>query len=489
MELEKLSALEIGNLVNKRKISPVEVINYFIKRIEERDPSLNSFTYTKFDDALNEAKLLEKKIMSGEYGGMFAGVPIGLKDFLDSKVGWTNSHGGVEALIREDTMDSEFYRAAKMMGAIAVGKTNAPAFGFSGACQNKLYGATRNPFDISRTSGGSSGGSAAAVADGLLTLAEGGDAGGSIRIPANWCNLFGLKPSLGSVPNVCRPDAWSATHPYCFNGALTKTVADSAAILTVMSHRDRRDPMNVPINSRKKFMNLMKKPVKGKKVGFTYDFNLYPEVDPEIEDIVGSAVEQLQDAGVIVEEVNFNWQHSLEEMMKCWAISISVDTALDLAQWKSEGLDLVKDYGDQLPEEFIYYNERAAKMNIFDFRKFNEIRTDILDNFESVLVDYDYIISPVTVCKPMKIEDEGRCIEVNGVKQDPSINFISFGQTPLVNFIGYPAASVPAGMTSEGLPVGMHVIGRQYHDEEILQLSRTWEEMNPWTYEKAFNRM
>ena len=113
-----------------------------------------------------------------------------------------------------------FYAAARSLGAIAIGKTNAPAFGFSGACQNKMYGPTNNPFDLQRTSGGSSGGSAAAVAAGLVLLAEGGDAGGSIRIPSSWCNLFGFKPSIGTVPSYCRPDGWSATHPYCFNGSL-----------------------------------------------------------------------------------------------------------------------------------------------------------------------------------------------------------------------------------------------------------------------------
>ena len=217
---------ELGDMVNNKEISPVEVIDYFQKRINQRDPSLNAFTYTKFDEALEEAKSLESRIMKGEYCGPFAGVPIGLKDFLPSKKGWTNSHGGVKSLIQVDNCDSEFYKAAKKLGAIAVGKTNAPAFGFSGACYNKMYGATSNPFDITRTSGGSSGGSAAAVADGLLLFAEGGDAGGSIRIPAGWCNLFGFKASVGSIPSYCRPDGWAATHPYCCNGALTKCVRD-----------------------------------------------------------------------------------------------------------------------------------------------------------------------------------------------------------------------------------------------------------------------
>ena len=488
MQLEKLSGLQIGELVNTKQISPTEVIQYFADRIEKRNPSISAFTYTMFEDALTEAKKLEDKLAKGLDCGPFAGVPVGLKDFLPSKKGWTNSHGGVPALVAVDDADSEFYKAARSLGAIAIGKTNAPAFGFSGACQNVMYGQTKNPFDTSRTSGGSSGGSAAAVADGLIILAEGGDAGGSIRIPAGWCNLFGFKPSLGTVPSSCRPDGWAATHPYCFNGSLTKTVADSATMLTKMARYNPRDPISLPINSNKDFVNLMNKPVKGMHIGFTFDFDLYP-VDDGIKQIVYDAAMKFYDAGCYVEPVKFNFNHSLDEIMYCWAWSISIDTALDLERWKSEGIDLVKDHRDQIPEEFIIFNKIASKAGIQDMRTFNEIRTDILDNLEDVFEEYDFIISPTAICAPLDNKDNGRVIEVNGLKMNPRTNFISFAETPLANFVGYPAASVPAGMTKQGHPVGMQIIGRQYMDEDVFALSRTFEQIQPWTYDNALNRM
>lgn len=487
--LEELSGVELGKLVNKRKISAREVIDYFAARIAKRDATLNAFTYTKFSDALEEADRVDAKLARREHVGPLAGVPIALKDFLSSKKGWKNSHGGVAALVQTDQVDSMFYSAAHSMGAIAIGKTNAPAFGFSGACQNTMYGQTHNPFDISRTSGGSSGGSAAAVADGLVTIAEGGDAGGSIRIPAGWCNLFGMKPSLGTVPSLCRPDGWAATHPYCFNGSLTKTVEDSALMLTHMAKYDPRDPISLPINANKDFVKLMKKPIKKMKVAFTWDFDLYPAVDPEVRYIVHAAAQRLKEAGVeVIDLVKFNFKHSLDEIMQCWAWAISVDTALDLAYWKQSGLDLVKDHRDQLPEEFIHYNEIAAKATIFSMREFNEIRTDILDNFEDVFVKYDVIISPTAICPPMHNDDNGRAIEVAGVKLDPNTNFLCFGETPLANFVGYPAASVPAGLTSAGLPTGMQILGRQYHDEDVLAVAHTFEQIQPWNYERSLNR-
>lgn len=481
MQLEKLSGVELGQLVNKKEISPIEVIKYFQTRIEAIDPKIHAFTYTKFDEALEVAKKQEKMILHKQSPGVFAGVPVGLKDFLDSKKGWTNSHGGVKSLIREDVADSEFCKAAEKLGAIVVGKTNAPAFGFSGACENKLYGATANPFDVDRTSGGSSGGSASAVSAGLLTLAEGGDAGGSIRIPAGWCNLFGFKPSLGTVPSYCRPDGWTATHPYCFNGSLTKTVEDSAVMLTEMAHYNPRDPISLPINAGKSYTSLMEKDLKrrGYKIALTLDFDLY-EVDKEVQHIILSAVKRFKDIGIDVDIVKFNFKHSLDAMMFCWAWAISVDTALDLDMWKSQGLDLIKDHMDELPLEFVQFNDIASKATIWDMRKFNEIRTDILDNFEDVFENYDVIISPTATCKPMPNEWHGKCLEINGKELDPSLGFISFGMTPLANFVGYPAASVPAGFTSDNLPIGMQIIGKQYCDADVFAFSRTFEQLQPW---------
>ena len=260
MKLEELSGIELGSEVNSGNITPTEVIDYFANRIEKRNPSINAFTYTKIEEAKDEAKKLEERIVKKEDVGPFAGVPVGLKDFLPSKKGWTNSHGGVKSLIMEDPEDSAFYTAAREAGAIAVGKTNAPAFAFRGTCDNKLYGPTSTPFKVGYNSGGSSGGSAAAVADGLLPMAEGSDGGGSIRIPSSWCSCFGFKASVGTIPSICRPDGWTATHPYCFNGAITRTVSDSAMMLNYMAKYNPRDPLSLD-HGKKDFTELMKKPM------------------------------------------------------------------------------------------------------------------------------------------------------------------------------------------------------------------------------------
>ena len=355
-----------------------------------------------------------------------------------------------------------------------------------GTCDNYLYGPTSNPFDTRYNSGGSSGGSAAAVADGMLPIAEGSDGGGSIRIPSSWCGCFGYKASVGTIPSICRPDGWTATHPYCFNGAITRTVADSALMLNYMARYNPRDPLSLN-HGKRDFLELMKKPIRNWKIGFTTDFDIFP-VDPEIAEIVRAAAWKLEAAGAIVEPVHFRFRHTQNDFAELWCRSISIDTAIDMELWKKEGLDLVKDHRDELPEEFIYWNELALRSTVMDYRYFNELRTEILDALEDVFEKYDIIVSPVTVCPPVRNATDGNTrgpSEMNGVKLEPLIGFC---ETYLSNFTGNPAASVPAGLTRSGLPVGMQIIGKKFRDEDVFAVAKTFEDIAPWSYEIPYGR-
>lgn len=486
MGLENLSGVELGREVSEGHITPTEVIDFFAERIEKRNPGINAFVYTKFDDARAEAKKLEARMARGEDVGPLAGVPVGLKDFLPSKKGWTNSHGGVKSLIRVDEADSVFYDSAVRAGAIAVGKTNAPAFAFRGTCDNKLYGPTRNPFNTEYNSGGSSGGSAAAVADGLVPISEGSDGGGSIRIPSAWCSCFGFKASVGTIPSVCRPDGWMATHPYCFNGAITRTVLDSAVMMNYMAYHDPRDPLSLD-RGKRDFTELMKKPIKGLRIAFTADFDIFT-VDPEVAGIVEAAAHSLEEAGAIVEQVHFGFKHSQNDFANLWCRSICIDTAIDMELWKKEGFDLVRDHRDELPEEFIYWNEEALRSSIMDYRYFNELRTEILDEQENIFEKYDIIISPVTICPPVKNASDGNTKGpemMNGQRIEPLIGFC---ETFFENFTGNPAASVPAGLTATGLPVGMQIIGKKFLDEDVFAAAHAFEEISPWNYDIPYGR-
>lgn len=482
MELEKLSALELGAAVNKKEVSPTEVIEYFAKRIEELNPSINAFVYTKFDEAIEEAKLIEDQIMKGRSPGALAGVPIALKDFLPNKKGWQSSHGGVKSLITIDQEDDIFYSTAKKLGAIAIGKTNAPSFGFRGTTDNKMYGPTSTPFKLRYNSGGSSGGSCAAVAAGLVPIASTGDAGGSTRLPSAWCNCFGFKPSAGVIPSVCRPDAWTATHPYCCGGYATRTVGDSAFLMSIAAGYDPRDPISVKLNvDDTNFRMANNFDVSQLRIGYTYNFDLFPDPEPEIKESIDKIVNVLKDAGADVRPLRFNFKHDLKAIQTAWLLGISIDTGVEFKLEEMQtGHDFLEEHKEDLPDEMIYWTRLAQEADMIDYYGFHEVRTDILDAHIKVFEDFDIIIAPVSGCLPVKNAIDGNTIgpsQISGVEVDP---LIGFAYTYLENMIGTPAASVPAVLSKEGLPIGVQVISRRYEDLNVYRVAYALEKLNPW---------
>ena len=475
---EVLNAHELGKLINRGELKASEVIDYFIQRIERINPIINAFTYTDFTYAKAKAKEIDEKVAKGLDCGVFAGVPFALKDFLPNKKGTPSTFGGVPILKAIDDTDSEFLKAMEAMGGIFIGKTNAPSFGFRATTDNYQFGPTKNPFNLKLNAGGSSGGSAAAVASGLVMISEGGDAGGSIRVPAAWCNCFGLKPSVGLIPHINRPDAWSTTHPYCFNFGLTKSVLDAAYILQQMAYYDSQDPISAPLAKRDYVKELAID--KQLKIAYTYDFDLF-EVESEVKEQFTQTILKLQTMGYQTEEVHFNFHTSGIDLAKKWCLSISIDTYFDLLNYKRQGIDLFGEYSVQLPKEFIKWNKEVAKLKATDLRDFNYMRTDILDNLENVLKDYDLIISPVTAIKPVKNskmqgETKGPN-KLNGKAVEP---LIGFTETFLVNFSGHPAASIPFGLFSDNIPFGLHVIAKKYQDLKILNFAYTIEKEFDW---------
>ena len=218
-------------------MSPVELVDACIERIERRNDSVNAFVYRGFDEARERARAAKAAVTGGdEQLGPLHGVPTAIKDLFDFKPGWPATFGGIRAF-EPFSIDARCADAERMeeAGAIIVGKTNSPVMGFRGTCDNYLFGPSRNPFDLSKNTGGSSGGSAAAVADGLVPIAEGTDGGGSVRIPASWCGIYGYKASFGRVPYLGRPNGFGGTDPFLFEGTSTRTVADAALDRTALA--------------------------------------------------------------------------------------------------------------------------------------------------------------------------------------------------------------------------------------------------------------
>ena len=484
-----LSAWEIGQLVNSRQIKPTEVVKYFLDRILKYNKKVNAFVYVKADYGLSRAEELEERLKKGEYCGEFAGVPFGLKDFLPNKKGWQSSHGGVRCLLASDESDSVFCQAMEKAGGIAIGKTNAPAYGFRGTTDNLMYGPTSTPFNTDYNAGGSSGGSAAAVAFGLIPIAEGGDAGGSIRIPASFCNLFGFKAGVGTIPSVCRPDAWSATHPLCFNGGLTKSVKDAAILLNYMSYQDVRDPYSLPkshdfakefeLSPEAATLPDSVPDLKKIKIAFTQDFGIF-EVEDEVRKLSLQAAKKFSELGFTVEEYKFSFKHSVTELAEQWCKGITIDCALELNHQKEAGIDLLKDNSSDFPEEFIYWKKIVDGLGIEDMYRFNLARTEILDQFENCFSQYDLILSPVSCVSAIKNRSDRNTKgpdSINGKAIEP---LIGWTQTFLANFPGYPAASIPAGFSDEGIPFGLQMIAPRHKDLLILQIASLYEKAFDW---------
>lgn len=477
-ELAYIPAADLAARIRRRELSPVEVVDAFIRRIERRNPSLNAFVYVAFDEARERAQEAEHTVMSGAELGPLHGVPTAIKDLFDYHPGWKSTFGGIRAL-KDFVVDAHcvFAERIKRAGAIILGKTNSPIMGFRGTCDNYLFGPTRNPFDLSRNSGGSSGGSAAAVADGLLPLAEGTDGGGSIRIPASWCGVYGYKPSFGRVPYVNRPNAFSGTDPFLFEGPLTRTVEDAALALSALAGYDPRDPFS--LDEQVDFMSALRRSVKGWKIAYSPDFDVYP-VDPEVRRVVDEAATAFSEAGAQVEEVRVGITRDQRELSDLWCRLIIPLNVAGIEGLKAGGIDLLGEHRDDLPPEYLRWIEEGYRMTALDVQRDQQMRTEIYDAIQGVLNEYDLLITPTLACLPVENGDDGNTVgpsEINGVPVDPLIGWC---MTYFVNFTGHPAASIPAGMAHGKLPVGMQIIGRRYADADVLTASAVFERLRPW---------
>jgi amidase len=476
-ELVYVSASELAGRIRRGDVSPVEVVDACIARVEARNPSLNAFVFEGFDEARDRARAAEAALTRGDVVGPLHGVPTAIKDLFDFKPGWPATFGGVRALadFRPDWCCS-FAERIERAGAIVIGKTNSPTMGLRGTCDNYLFGPSRNPFDTSKNSGGSSGGSAAAVADGLVPFAEGTDGGGSIRIPASWCGVYGYKQSFGRVPWTVRPNAFSGLNPFLFEGPLTRTVADAALALTALAGYDSRDPLS--LDERVDFGGAVETPITGWRIAYSSDFGIFP-VDGRVAEVVSEAVRVFEEAGAHVEEVKVDLRHDQRELSDMWCRLIMPINVETFENFKAAGIDLLGDHRDDFPPEYLRWLEEGYRLTALDVQRDQQIRTDVYDGVREVLDDYQLLVTPTLACLPVDNAADGNTVgpsDIGGVEVDPLIGWCL---TYPVNFTGHPAASIPAG-TIDAMPVGMQLIGRRYADADVLAASATFERHRPW---------
>jgi amidase/aspartyl-tRNA(Asn)/glutamyl-tRNA(Gln) amidotransferase subunit A len=479
-ELAYISAHELAARIRHRELSPIEVVNAFIHRVEARNPSLNALVYVDFEGARARARVAERALMAGEQVGPLHGVPSALKDLFDFKPGWPASLGGIRAL-KHNIVNSYCAFCERMEargGAVFLGKTNSSLMGFRGTCDNYLFGPTRNPFDLAKNTGGSSGGSAAAVADGLLPIAEGSDAGGSIRIPSAWCGVYGYKASFGRVPFLVRPNAFGAADsPFIFEGPIARTVEDAAVALNVLSGYDSRDPFSLtePVDD---FTAATRRSIRGLRIAYSPNLDVFP-VDGKVAETVRRALSAFEEAGARVEEVKLGIERSQNELSDVWSRLYMLLNLQAIENMKRDGIDLFGKHREDFPPEYLGWVETTRRMSGLDFFRDQAIRSEVYNAFQGVLNKFDLLVSPTLACPPVDNSNDGNTAgpsSINGVEIDPLIGWCL---TYFVNFTGHPAASIPAGL-SDGLPVGMQIIGRRNADMDVLAASAAFERARPW---------
>ena len=462
---------ELARQIRDREVSPVEVMDATLRRIEERNPRLNAFVYQAFDEAMAAARAAEAR----EPAGPLHGVPTALKDLFDFKPGWPATMGGIRALRDyRPPFACAWCERMERAGAIIVGKTNSPVMGLRGVTDNYLFGPTRNPWDTSRNAGGSSGGSAAAVADRMLTIAEATDGGGSVRIPAAWCGVYGYKQSWGRVPAIFRPNAFGGTDPVLFEGVVTRTVADAALGISAIAGYDPRDPFGV--HEDVDLIGALDRDIKGLRIAYSPDLDVFP-VDRRVAAVVADAVTAFEDAGAHVEQVELGITRDQRELSDLWNRLIMPINVATIEGLKLEGYDV----RDDLPPEYLRWLDIGYELTARDVARDQIIRTEVFDAIQGVFADHDLLIHPTVAALPVENADDGNTLgprEVEGVEVDPLIGWCL---TYVANFTGHPAASIPAG-TADGLPVGMQLTGRSGDDATVLAASAAFERLRPWPF-------
>jgi len=458
-QLCDLSLLDVAALIRQREVSPVEVTAAVLARIATLDERLNAFITVLSDQARRAAGQAEAAIAAGDYRGPLHGVPVSVKDLFAT--GGIRTTAGSRVLA--DHMPTETATVVARLvdaGAILVGKTNMLEFAY--AAVHPDYGPTRNPWDVSRTTSGSSSGSAAAVAAGMGYGSLGSDTGGSIRIPAAYCGIVGLKPTYGRVSrHGVVPVSWSADHI----GPMARTVADAAVLLGAIAGRDPRDPTSASV-AVPAYLDQLDGGIAGTRVGIA-DAYLRQRVDAEVRTLVEAAIGQLEAAGATVEEVTL--PPPAAAVPALLGILTPEATAYHLPTLRQRP----EDYSPAVRERL----ELGAMTPAVSYIQAQRLRRQITDAMLTVMDDVDFLAMPTTPTAATLLEAD----LTTGDDADPELLAALINFTGPFDLTGFPALSVPCGFTANGLPVGLQLVGRPFAEAALLAAARAYERLGGWS--------
>jgi len=454
-------AWELAEMIRNKTLSPVELMKETLARIETVNPRLNAFVQLRAEEAIEDAGELETRIAKGEAVGPLAGIPLGVKDLEDVK-GMVTSFGSIPYKGNVAKQDSAQVARLRRAGAIVVGKTNTPEFGFTGFTKNRLYGVTRNPWNLERTPGGSSGGSAAAVAAGLVPLATGSDAGGSIRIPASYCGCFGIKPTFGRIP--FGPSTRLHTTRTWTLGPLTRSVADAALYMDCTAGDHPADPESLPRSSFS-YLEALKIHTEKLKIGFSPDLG-HARVQKDVLALAEKATAAFEDMGHQVEI----WKGSFPDVGQAWSDLMNRELCGQL-------YDDLEKIRPELGHTLVKSLDSAKDLSFDDRINIQKSRTELNRVLWDFFNRFDLLLTPTMPTEAFAAKGPPPS-EIDG-EPIPLLGAVAF--TYPFNLSGHPAATVRAGLTESGMPAGLQIVGPRHSDALVLQAAYQYERVNPWS--------
>ena len=454
-----LSFATVSQLLERLKegsLSPVELVGNCIERIEEVNPVINCFCFTYPDEALERARVAERQLRRSSEAPPLTGLPIAFKDLTPTagKRTTLGSHAYEHWVPERSSIIVERFEAA---GAIVIGKTTTPEFAYDAFTYSPLWGHTRNPWDPGHTPGGSSGGSGAAVASGCVPWAEGCDMGGSVRIPAAFCGLVGLKPSLGRIPMDLIPSALDTISHF---GPLTRSIDDAASFMRFAQGPDDRDLLS--LESKLRFEVPVRAPARP-RLALSMDLG-HMAVDEDVQASVLAAVDRLRADGATVEEVDLDWP---AEITQCavdhWKVYLAAFFGQHLEQ-----------YRDRMDPYVVELMEQARSISAVDYKRMEILRSECWHELLRILSEHDALLSPTATTTAPPVGSG--YTHFAGTTEDGRTRGIDL--TAPFNLMGQcPALSVPIGFSDRGLPFSLHITGRRFDDEGVLGIGKAIEDL------------
>jgi amidase len=450
------SAVELARLIRERRTSCMEVMLAHLEQIERVNPQVNAIVTLLPEAALHAAARADEQLAEGVAPGPLFGLPIAHKDLVSTK-GIRTTFGSPIFKDHVPEFDDLIVERLRNAGAICIGKTNTPEFGAGSQTFNEVFGVTRNPYDLTKTCGGSSGGAAVALACGMLPIADGSDTGGSLRNPAAFCNVVGFRTSPGRVPVWPTETAW---FPISVQGPMARTVADAALMLAATAGPDDRSPISIS-EPGEQFLAPLDRNFRGVKIAWSRDFGGLP-IDPRILETMDGCRGAFESLGCVVEDGEPDFRGA-DESFRVWRA------------WKFElkFAELRKSHPEQIKDAIHWNAEEGEKLTGPQISRAERARTELYHRVREFLVDYEYMVFPVTQVPPFDV-NQPFVDEIAGQKLETYIDWMK--SCYYVTVTGLPAISVPAGFTSDGLPVGLQIVGRHQQDFAVLQLAHAFEQ-------------